>query len=112
MAFQLTQMEYLRRLAVVLGPDWANQGLTLGEIIEKTTPKPKERDKLRAVFMVMKQLQDKGRWEQILRLRKLICWRSSDPQKFDLELEFDQQDPPRRFLEEAGLIGTSDGSKA
>lgn len=86
MAFQLSQpqfREFLRQIAVVSD----HPGLTPSQIVDAMTPNEKERKKLMAVWMIADRCHKEGR--DIMRVKKVVAWRTPKESNFDLEIEFE-----------------------
>jgi len=109
MAFQLGQMDILRRFAIIMKSPPAEKS-TVGEALRLITTDEKELFKLRAVYSLMVKCLDDP--IKTLRCRKMVCWRdpnsvimpSFTEEKFDLEMEFSPEDPPLWMIREAGIL--------
>jgi len=102
MAFQLGPVDILKRMAVILAHGPGEEKQTVGQLVQAMTADEKERDKLRAVYVLMDKCD--GDAGKALRCNKLVCWRRPDPGKFDIEMTFSRQDPPAWIIKEAGLF--------
>lgn len=100
MAFQLNTREFFERVVKLLrGRSKETEGLGLNAWIEKLTPDENERQKLRAVFTVMYQCDQKKR--DVFTVTKLIAWRNDKGEPTQIETLFGKT---QIDLKKAGLI--------
>ena len=103
MALQLTQLELLKRVGLVLNSrtDSTLKELTLAEWIELQTEDPKERQRLRAVWVSIDKCSKAGR--DVFSISKVIAWRNEKGEPDEIQIEFGTR-ASRLMLQLSGLL--------
>jgi len=104
MAFHIGQAEILKMLGIIYKHGPGKKDQTLGDIVDAMGGDDKRKDKLRAVYVAMDQCVRQGQQDKAFRMKKITAWRTADPEKFDLETDFDRSDPTASMLKAAGLM--------